>query len=348
MVTQILHLTSRNHKHYFVAIMFILAFLNSTLTKSQDLNVDQTLDYLNKKFNEFPYDNQDGIFRYMFAITETGELKIEEKYFMRNIFKQGEFSDPAIKIFKISVDKIDLMESFEKFVFNAKNVCIYPTWDGSYSVESLDYLNIPGYKKSVAATSNSFSRNYILILLGDVSQLNRINNALHHLCTLIISDPIKYSLAKEQDPFEKGIQSKNTELISGELTNSIKIIKTESGLIEVPIVLNDVLKINFIFDSGASEVSLSPDVALTLIRTGTITEKDWLPSQNYIFADGSTAKSKRFLIKKLIIGNQILTNIEASISNSVEAPMLVGQNVMSKLGAITIDYENQLLIIKSR
>jgi hypothetical protein len=43
-----------------------------------------------------------------------------------------------------------------------------------------------------------------------------------------------------------------------------------------------------------------------------------------------------------------LTKIEASISNSIEAPMLIGQNVMNKLGSVTIDYDNQLLIIKNK
>jgi aspartyl protease family protein len=129
---------------------------------------------------------------------------------------------------------------------------------------------------------------------------------------------------------------------------SIKLIKTESGLLEVPVELNGVLKINFIFDSGASEVSLSPDVALTLIRTGTVSNTDFLPDQTYKFADGSIAKSKRFLIKELSIGAKKLYNIEASIANSIEAPMLIGQNVMNKLGSITIDYDSQLLIIKSK
>ena len=139
----------------------------------------------------------------------------------------------------------------------------------------------------------------------------------------------------------------DTMLVNETSSNSIKLTKNQHGLFEIPIILNGVLKINFIFDSGASEVSISPDVALTLIRTGTISENDWLPDQTYIFADGSKAKSKRFVIRRLAIGNQILTDIEASISNSIEAPMLIGQNVMNKLGFISIDYDNQLLIIKS-
>ena len=159
---------------------------------------------------------------------------------------------------------------------------------------------------------------------------------------------IKDIISIQNDPSDKNNKIETINPISETPTNTIKFVKSENGLIEVPVVLNDVLRINFIFDSGASEVSLSPDVALTLIRTGTITESDFLPDQTYTFADGSSAKSKRFLIRKLMIGNQTLTNIEASISKSIEAPMLIGQNVMNKLGSVTIDYNNQLLIIKNK
>lgn len=70
--------------------------------------------------------------------------------------------------------------------------------------------------------------------------------------------------------------------------NSKKIKLTKiGGVYEVPVKLNGVLNINFIFDSGASEVSITPDVALTLLRTGTIRENDWLPGRYYQLADGS-------------------------------------------------------------
>lgn len=147
----------------------------------------------------------------------------------------------------------------------------------------------------------------------------------------------------EEEPLKQ-----EADIVNDNSSYTIKLIKNPSGLFEIPVILNKVLKIKFIFDSGASEVTVSPDVALTLIRTGTISENDWLPDQTYVFADGSKAKSKRFVIRQLLIGNHSLSNIEASISNSIEAPMLIGQNVMNKLGSITIDYENQLLIINSK
>ncbi len=123
-------------------------------------------------------------------------------------------------------------------------------------------------------------------------------------------------------------------------------VKKEGGVYTLPVELNGVLKINFIFDSGASDVSISPDVALTLLKAGTIKETDWLQGAYYKFADGSTAKSKRFKLKSLKIGNKIITNISCSISNSLDAPMLLGQSVLSKFGKFTFDNKKQVLIFE--
>lgn len=123
-------------------------------------------------------------------------------------------------------------------------------------------------------------------------------------------------------------------------------LKKIGGVYEVPVELNGVLKIDFIFDSGASDVSISADVAMTLIKTGTIKEGDWLSDARYYFADGSSAKSKRFKLKSVKIGNKIVYDVVCSISNSLDAPMLLGQSVLSKFGRYTFDYKEEKLIIE--
>jgi aspartyl protease family protein len=123
-------------------------------------------------------------------------------------------------------------------------------------------------------------------------------------------------------------------------------LKKDGTLYTLPVELNDVLKIDFIFDSGASDVSISPDVASTLLKAGTIKESDWLQGAYYKFADGSIAKSKRFKIKSLKIGDRVIKNVPCSISNSLDAPMLLGQSVLSKFGKYTFDNVNQKLILE--
>lgn len=335
------------YKFIFIIVVFFSSLSLGLL--SQDLDVNQTINYINKKFKEFPYYSSPYTFNTTIYLTSSGELKIEmlqtAKYFDGSPLFVQKITN------KIAINKIDIKESFESYHYDdpVDRLMIYPISSGFIYEEISDENGVVESKKTIPYSNGPFKgRNRILIYLGDAGNKGSIRNAFKHLCTLVISDPVEYGLNEETDPFVKSNTNVKPDLISSSSSNSIKLIKTESGLIEVPIVLNDVLRINFIFDSGASEVSISPDVALTLFRTGTISESDWLEDQTYQFADGSIAKSKRFLLKKIVIGNQTLKNIEASISSSIDAPMLIGQNVMNKLGSITIDYENGLLIIKSK
>lgn len=133
---------------------------------------------------------------------------------------------------------------------------------------------------------------------------------------------------------------------SGDCKKPIQLYGDGTDVYEVFTKLNNVLTIAFILDSGASEVSITPDVALTLMRTGTIKQEDWLEGRTYKFADGSTAKSDRFMLRNLQIGNYNIPNVSVSISNSIEAPLLLGQNVLSRLGKISIDYKNSILCVE--
>ena len=69
------------------------------------------------------------------------------------------------------------------------------------------------------------------------------------------------------------------------LAEDISLIK-RGGVYTLPVEVNGVITLNFILDTGASEVNISADVALTLYRTGTIQDTDFLPGQIYTLADG--------------------------------------------------------------
>lgn len=134
--------------------------------------------------------------------------------------------------------------------------------------------------------------------------------------------------------------------VNGNEDSNVIKMKKNGNIYEIPISLNDVIKTDFIIDTGASNVSITPDLALLLIKSGTISNEDWLKDKYYQFADGSTARSKTFKIKKLKIGNKYLYNLECSISNNLAAPLLLGQNVLNRFGKVTIDNEKQLLFLE--
>ena len=62
----------------------------------------------------------------------------------------------------------------------------------------------------------------------------------------------------------------------------------EGGTFVVPTTINRKLTLDFIVDSGAADVSIPADVVMTLIRTGTITDADFLGKEIFKMADGST------------------------------------------------------------
>jgi len=118
----------------------------------------------------------------------------------------------------------------------------------------------------------------------------------------------------------------------------------EGGVYTVPVRINDVLTLDFIIDSGAAEVQVPADVALTLLRTGTISQSDFLPGETYRLADGSTTKSSRFNIKELKVGDYSVKQVAAGISD-VQGPLLLGQSFLSKVPSWSQDNTRGVLVI---
>ena len=122
-------------------------------------------------------------------------------------------------------------------------------------------------------------------------------------------------------------------------------MKKVGGVYEVPCKVNG-LNLSFIFDTGASDVSISLIEALFMIRHGYLKEENILGKVQYSIANGDIAEGTRILLKDIEIGGLKLTNVEASIVHEMEAPLLLGQSAIQKLGEIQIK-GNQLTILNS-
>jgi hypothetical protein len=145
--------------------------------------------------------------------------------------------------------------------------------------------------------------------------------------------------------FNKSLSNNQASLTGNATSNIIKLVKTESNLYEIPIKINNVLNINFLMDTGASELFLTADVILTLIRTRTITEDDILEGGYYTDAQGNVNYNVRFNIKEIEIGGYKIPNVAAGVADKLEANNLLGQNVLIQLKKFTIDYENETFTI---
>lgn len=122
------------------------------------------------------------------------------------------------------------------------------------------------------------------------------------------------------------------------------LLEKEGGVYVLPVRINKVITLKFVLDSGASEVSIPADVALTLLRTGTIKESDLLPGKTYSLADGSTLQGMRFMIQELNLGPITIENVPAIIA-PVSGNLLLGQSLLERLDSWTLDNHRHVLIV---
>ena len=122
------------------------------------------------------------------------------------------------------------------------------------------------------------------------------------------------------------------------------IVKMEKvgGVFYVPIKVNG-LDLKFIFDTGASSISLSSAEALVMMRQGLITDNDIVGQERFQDATGGVSEGTVVRLKTVEIGNVTLRNVEASIVDNIQAPLLLGQTALSKFGKVTIDYNNNII-----
>ena len=74
------------------------------------------------------------------------------------------------------------------------------------------------------------------------------------------------------------------------------------GIYDVPVLINGAITLDFVVDSGASDVSVPADVVSTLNRTGTIRPSDFVGQQTYVLGDGTEVPSDIFTIRSLKVG----------------------------------------------
>jgi clan AA aspartic protease (TIGR02281 family) len=126
-------------------------------------------------------------------------------------------------------------------------------------------------------------------------------------------------------------------------SESIPLIHAH-GTLQVPVVVNGRISLNFTIDSGATDVSIPASVFSALTRNGTVSPQDYLDKRMYKLADGSGEISRRFRIRSLRVGNLEVRDVIASVGDS-GGLLLLGQSFLSRLKSWSIDNERQVLLI---
>jgi len=118
-----------------------------------------------------------------------------------------------------------------------------------------------------------------------------------------------------------------------------------NGICKVSCTIND-LPLHFVFDTGASEVSLSMVEATFMMKNNYLTKDDVVGSQYFQDANGNINEGTVVNLRKVKFGDSELDNVKASVVKNQKAPLLLGQSVLSRLGSIEIDNAKNVIRIK--
>lgn len=121
-------------------------------------------------------------------------------------------------------------------------------------------------------------------------------------------------------------------------------MKSENGVSVIPCKVNG-LKLNFIFDTGASDVSISTTEAWFMIKNDYLDTSDVIGTSDYQDANGIIREGVTINLKEIEIGNLRLYNVKATVVANIKAPLLLGQSAIGKLGKIEIDLASNTLTI---
>ena len=119
-------------------------------------------------------------------------------------------------------------------------------------------------------------------------------------------------------------------------------LEKSGGVYKIPCLVNG-MKMKFVFDTGASRVSLSESIVEYMLENDYLNKEDILGVGTAVVADGREVKHLIISIEDIEIAGLHLKDVEATVIKGQQAPLLLGQSAIQQLGRYTIE-GNQLII----
>lgn len=208
---------------------------------------------------------------------------------------------------------------------------------GNYYDQACLYSRMGRLEESIAALRKSFEKGYRSfshIRLDD--DLDAVRD-LPEFKALMEEYEAKHTEYLKQ--FELSMPEKE------ETVTEIAVKRNPGGTFEIPCDING-LALQMVFDTGASDVTISSVEADFMFKNGYLSEKDIKGKTYYQIANGQISEGTTITLREVKIGDAVLHNVDAPVVKSQRAPLLLGQSAMERFGAITIDNQNNKLIIK--
>lgn len=311
-------------------IEIIFCFLSSFVF-SQKLSINETLDYIESIENI--YTNRVGYVSGNEGITVRNDFSFNEK---DGVLTKTEYwvnkGETINQIEKVHINDLsNEVKYLDKFL---RLKCIN---DNCVEVFRFKYDNSTSRYTKDYYIDNS---NYLNIYIVQEYNAKKVLNAINYLFSLF------NELKLERDSNDPFAQSKYENVTLENLNSSSIQLKDVNGTFYIPVNIGGKTE-NFILDSGASDTTISSVIESFLIKNGIITKQDYLSDALYKIADGSVVSQRRFILKKLKVGNFKVKNLIISVGDE-NSPLLLGKNFLDKFETWTIDNSKKTIKLKTK
>jgi|GEM_PF-6022983 len=216
-------------------------------------------------------------------------------------------------------------------------------------------------KNNSIATKNNYLE--ATLYQANMTEYSKGNTALAELIVLCDCDNFRFKIthlyilqtnfgSATGDDWADGVGdsmgSRILESVCNHYNNNeyVSLIR-ENGVFKLPVTINNSTTSYFIFDTGASDLLISPNLKAKLISNNSLSEqRDFLRRANYMDANGDIETCNVYSLKSVKVGNREIANVTCAVANNEITDMLLGQSFISKLGQFEINFSTKRLIFR--
>ncbi len=103
------------------------------------------------------------------------------------------------------------------------------------------------------------------------------------------------------------------------------------------------LPLKFVFDTGASDITISSVEAAFMLKNGYLEERHMGGVQNYRTASGELVEGTIVNLREIKLGCVTFQNLRAAIIKNQEAPLLLGQSMLARMMLFSVNNEEMTI-----
>ena len=127
--------------------------------------------------------------------------------------------------------------------------------------------------------------------------------------------------------------------------NVVNFTPSENKSIILPCIINE-YTVDITLNELDYDLIFSVEKALEMLKNGAISKNDFSGDANKILANGSILDKSVFVIAEIRLANKSIFDVEATVSQKAKTPVSMGESLLKKFGAYTLDKEKKQLKFK--